>query len=73
MEKPETTQPARVPVTAAWLDETKRLQAAYAARRARWTDAHRRGEQLEPPTETERRGERGSRTIYDRRQFCFDL
>ena len=72
MEKPRTG-PLHVTVTAAWRDEMQRRQAAYAARRAQWTNAHLRGEQPEPPTETERRGERGTRTIYDRRQFRLDL
>jgi hypothetical protein len=37
----------RVPVTAAWRDEMQRRRAAYAAQRARWTEAWHRGGQPE--------------------------
>ena len=65
--------PARVPVTTAWLDEMRRRQAAYEARRARSTDAWHRDEKPEPPTDTDSQTSRRSRTIHDRRQFRFDF
>jgi hypothetical protein len=87
-EKPDLTPPARVSVTTAWLEEMRRRQAAYAAQRARWLDAFRRGARPEPPTDADApdADARGgvspggdshrsgrSRTIHDPRQFRFDF
>jgi len=70
-EKSDLTPPARVSVTAAWLEEMRRRQAAYAAQRARWREAVQSGTHPEPPTDTDPPG-RG-RTIHDPRQFRFDF
>ena len=67
------TDAATTPMTAEWLAEQQLKQAAYVARRARWTNAVRRGVEPEPPTETEHRPERRSRTISDRRQLRLDV
>jgi hypothetical protein len=69
---PDKEPPLQVPVTAAWLAEQTRKRAAYEARRARWVEAWSRGGQPEPPTETGS-GPKRSRTIYDKRQFRFDV
>ena len=64
---------AGITVAAAWRDEMQRRRVAYAARRARWTQAWHRGGQPEPPIDTDNPSGRLSRTIHDRRQFRFDF
>jgi len=73
MDEPDLTPPLRVPVTTAWLEEMRRHQAAYAARRARWTDAMQRGAPPEPPTDTDPPNRRRTGIIHDPRQFRFDF
>jgi len=67
------TPPPVVSVTTAWLQEMRRRQAVYAARRARWTDAMQRGAQPEPPTDTDPPNRRRTGIIHDPRQFRFDF
>ena len=73
MDQPDLTPPQRVSVTTAWREEMQRRQAAYAAHRVRWTDAHLRGEPTEPPTDTDRPSRRRGGIIHDPRQFRFDF
>lgn len=70
-EAEQPTSSSRAPVTAAWIDEQRRLQMAYATSRAAWTQAWYRGREPEPPTETERRSRSG--TVFDRRQYRFNF
>jgi hypothetical protein len=70
---PGRALPSRqVPVTAAWQTEMQRRRTAYEQRRARWTEAWRRGTTPEPPLETDQPRAR-SRTIFDKRQYRFDF
>jgi hypothetical protein len=65
--------PAHATITGTWLDEMRRRQEDYAARRRRWTEAWHRGSGPEPPTDDDAPGSRRSRTIHDLPQFRFDF
>jgi hypothetical protein len=65
--------PVVVPVTQEWLAEMQRRQMAYAAKRAAWTAALFQGQREEPPAETKSKQSSRKGTIFDKRQFRFDL